>query len=181
MPNGTMPYTCMCLREARRAAGYQNFGQAGLATHRSQEVIGRHERGDVPLQITDVIEYADAYGHPEILMAFCGECKIREALFGKCENKKPGLPTSVIRVSNRLRNAGPYADRLTEILDDGEIDKTELTDFHSALDFLQSVEEVWRELVTACMSAGIISTKKDRSAGTESVLATIESAHHSKL
>lgn len=181
MPTGTMPNTRMCLREARRAAGYQNFGQAGLATHRSQEVIGRHERGDVPLQMVDAIDYASVYGHPEILMAYCGECQIREALFGKCECQNSSLPLTALRVSNRLRKAAAHADRLAEILDDGEVDSTEIPDLQETLDFLQDVNGVWRDLLTACMERGYAGTKKDRSAGTESVGAIIKSAHHSKL
>lgn len=72
MATGGMPNTCMCLREARIAAGYQNVSQAGAAVHRSKESVGRHERGDVMMQAADVIEYAEAYDCPEILMAYCG-------------------------------------------------------------------------------------------------------------
>lgn len=180
MPTGAMPNTCTCLREARRAAGYQNFGQAGLAMHRSQEVIGRHERGDVPLQANDAIEYAEAYGHPEILMAYCGECEIRRALFGKQSQRAYDLPLVALRVSNRLRSAARYADTLAEILDDGNIDSKESGRLEDTLCMLQSIEEVWRELVTACMVAGIKDTKKDRTAGTDSVGAIIKSTHHSK-
>lgn len=182
MPTSTMPNTCMCLREARRAAGYQNFGQAGLATHRSQEVIGRHERGDVPLQMTDAIAYARAYHHPEILMAYCGECEIRKELFGECERKKGGLPVTAIRISNRLRQAAHYADLLAQILDDGEVEKSEIDGLQSTMVYLQSIEEVWRELVTDCMALGIAETKKDRPAGPGTVCATSQvNAHHSKL
>ena len=181
MPTGTMPNTCMCLREARRAAGYQNFGQAGLATHRSQEVIGRHERGDVALQMADAIEYAEAYRSPEILMAFCGECQIRKELFGIREQRADGLPLTALRVSNRLRKAAAHADRLAEILDDGEVDSTEIPDLQETLDFLQDINGVWRDLLTACMSQGIAGTKKDRPAGTGAITPANKSAHHSKL
>lgn len=181
MPTGTMPNTCMCLREARRAAGYQNFGQAGLATHRSQEVIGRHERGDVALQMADVIDYAEVYGSPEILMAFCGECQIRKELFGTSEQRADSLPLTALRVSNRLRKAALHADRLAEILDDGEVDSTEIPGLQETLDFLQDINGVWRDLLTACMTQGIAGTKKDRPAGTGTISAANKSAHHSKL
>lgn len=181
MPTGTMPNTCMCLREARRAAGFQNFGQAGVATHRSQEVIGRHERGDVALQMADVIEYAEAYDSPEILMAFCGECMIRQELFGIQEPRKDDLPLTALRVSNRLRKAAAHADRLAEILDDGQVDSTEIIDLQETLDFLQDMNGVWRDLLTACMSHRIAGTQKSRPAGTGTANATFKSAHHSKL
>lgn len=201
MPTGTMPNTCMCLREARRAAGFQNFGQAGLATHRSQEVIGRHERGDVALQMADVIEYAEVYRSPEILMAFCGECQIRQELFGKSEQHVDSLPLTVLRVSNRLRKAADHANKLAEIMDDGKVDGGEISGFQETLDFLLDVNGVWRDLLTACMAEGIAYrshglqeetgtpraagtrgyTKKAAPAGTGTATATIKSAHHSKL
>ena len=181
MPTEGMPNTCMCLREARRAAGYQTLGQAGLATHRSQEAIGRHERGDVALQMADVIEYAEAYDSPAILMAFCGECQIREELFGVQEHRTDSLPLSALRVSNRLRKAAQHADRLAQILDDGEVDNSEIGDLQATLDFLQDVNCVWRDLLTACLTQGIAGIKKDRPAGTGAIYATFKSAHHSKL
>ena len=190
MPTGTMPNTCMCLREARRAAGYQNFGQAGLATHRSQEVIGRHERGDVALQMTDVIEYAEAYESPVILMAYCGECPIRRELFGIQETHTANISLTALRVSNRLRKAAAHADRLAEILDDGTVDSAEIADLQITLDFLKDINGVWRDLLTACMSEGYIrhrislqtrAIKNDRPAGTGTVSATSQNAHHSKL
>ena len=181
MPTGATPNTCICLREARRAAGFQNFGQAGAATHRSQEVIGRHERGDVALQMADVIEYAEVYRSPEILMVYCGECQIRQELFGIQEPRTDNLPLTALRVSNRLRKAAEHADRLAEILDDGEVDGAEIVDLQATLDFLQDINGVWRDLLTACMVQGYAGAKKDRPAGTGTVTSANKSAHHSKL
>lgn len=178
MPIGSMPNTCTCLREARRAKGYQNFGQAGIATHRSPEAVGRHERGDVPLQMADAIEYADAYESPEILMAYCGECAIRKELFGEQEKRADSLPQIVIRVSNRLKMAGEHAETLTRIMDDGKVETEERNDLLSTLDFLQEIETTWRDLMTACMSIGLVRTKKDRPAGTGTARASLN-AHHS--
>lgn len=178
MPGGNMPNTCTCLREARRAKGFQNFGQAGVATHRSPEVIGRHERGDVPLQMADAIDYAEAYDSPEILMAYCGECAIRHELFGEQEQHFDNLPMTAFRVSNRLRKAAAHADRLAEILDDGKVDSSEIPDLQITLDFLLDIECVWRDLMAACMSNGIVGIKKDRPAGTGTVRASLN-AHHS--
>ena len=181
MSIGGTPNTCMCLREARRAAGYQNLAQAGIATHRSQEAIGRHERGDVTMQMADVIEYAEAYKSPAILMAFCGECKIRQVLFGYQEQQCEGLPLTALRVSNRLRKAAYHADRLAEILDDGQVDGSEIGDLQETLDFLLDINGVWRDLLTACMVQGYAGIKKDRPAGTGAITSAIKSAHHSKL
>lgn len=179
MSNWDMPNTCTCLREARKAKGYQNFGQAGLATHRSPEAIGRHERGDVPLQMADVIEYAAAYDSPEILMVYCGECEIRRELFGQCQQHFDSLPMAALRVSNRLRKAAAHADRLAEIMDDGRVDNTEVGDLQTTLDFLLDIDGVWRDLMRACMAGGIVHAKKDRPAGTGTACTSV-SAHHSK-
>ena len=181
MPTGEMPYTCMCLREARRAAGYQTLGQAGLATHRSQEAIGRHERGDVAIQMADAIEYATAYDSPVILMAYCGECQIRHALFGQQQQRTDSLALTAFRMSNRLKKAAGYADRLAEMLDDGKLDGTEIAEFQATMDYLLEVNSVWRELVTACLTHGYVGIKKDRPAGTGAIQVTIKSAHHSRL
>lgn len=169
MPIGTMPNTCTCLREARRAKGFQNFGQAGIATNHSPEVIGRHERGEVALQMEDAIQYAEVYESPAILMAYCGECAIRHELFGKEDHHYEALPVTAIRVSNRLRNAERHADLLADIMDDGEVDSSEVGDLQTTLDFLKDIESVWRDLVTACMVNGLVGIKKDRPAGTGTV------------
>lgn len=179
MSNNTMPNTCTCLREARKAKGYANFGQAGIATHRSPEVIGRHERGDVPLQMADAIEYAEAYNSPNILMAYCGECAIRQELFGERQERFESLPMTAFRISNRLRRAAAHADRLAEILDDGVVDSTEIAGLQETLDFLQDINGAWRDLLTACMTQGLAGTKKDRPAGPGTVYTSV-SAHHSK-
>lgn len=179
MSNGSMPTTCKWLREARRAKGYQNVGQAGLATHRSPEAVGRHERGDVPLQMADVIEYAQAYDSPTLLMAFCSECAIRQELFGAREQHFDSLPVTVIRMANRLRRAAAHADQLALIMDDGRVDTGEIPQLQVTLDFLQEMECVWRDLVTACMRSGIRAKKIDRPAGPGTVC-TSANAHHSK-
>ena len=149
-----------CLRESRRAAGYSNYGQAGLATNRSPEVVGRHERGDVTVQMVDAIEYADAYGHPEIMMTYCDQCAIRNRLFGGERHTGFGLPLTVIRLSNRLRSADQHADRLEQILDDGRIDQEDEEALTETLDFLKEIESVWRELLSSCMKAGFVDMKK---------------------
>ena len=70
---------------------------------------------------------------------------------------------------------------LAEILDDGEVDSTEIVDLQETLDFLQDINGVWRDLLTACMSHRIAGTQKSRPAGTGTANATFKSAHHSKL
>jgi len=149
-----------CLREARKAAGFSNYGQAGVATHRSPEVVGRHERGDIQVQMEDAIEYAEAYDRPEILMAFCDQCTVRERLFGACDCRIGNLPLTAIRLSNRLRTAERHAEQLEGILDDGRIDTTDLPILLQTLDYLKGVETIWRELLTICMSHGLVSMKK---------------------
>lgn len=179
MPTGAMPNTCTCLREARRAAGFQNFGQAGMATHHSPEVIGRHERGEVPLQMNDAIEYANAYGNPAILMSYCGECAIRRELYGDSDLTFVTLPMTTIRVSNRLRKASQYVDMLNEIIDDGSVAADEREGLQAVIDYLQEIETTSRQLMTACMQNGIWSNKKDRPAGSGTILSP-GSAHHSE-
>ena len=157
-----------CLREARKAAGFTNYGQAGVATHRSPEVVGRHERGDTQVQMEDAIEYAEAYDRPEILMAFCDQCSVREKLFGSCNCFQNSLPLTAIRLSNRLRNAERHAERLEIMLDDGKIDSTDLPTLLQILSFLKEVDDIWRELLANCMSSGLVGMKNTASPGTGS-------------
>lgn len=154
-----------CLRNARRAAGYSNYGQAGLAVNRSPEVVGRHERGDVDVQMDDAIDYAEAYGHPEILMTYCDECAVRHRLFGDDEVVGMGLPLTVIRLSNRLRAANVHADRIEQILDDGRVDQSDKNVLDDTLGFLKDIETVWRELLFCCMQDGLVEIKKPNRLG----------------
>lgn len=155
-----------CLREARKAAGFSNYGQAGAATHRSPEVVGRHERGDIQIQMEDAIEYAEAYDHPEILMAFCDQCSVRQRLFGACNCEYGNLPLTAVRLSNRLRFAESHALRLEEILDGGVINKNDLPVLIQTLDYLKGVETIWRELLTNCMTSGLVGMQNTASPGT---------------
>lgn len=161
MPGSAVSRLGTCLREARKAAGFANYGQAGIATHRSPEVVGRHERGDVQVQMDDAIQYAEAYNHPEILMSYCEQCAIREKLFGQCECSADNLPLTAVRLSNRLRGARGKAEQLETILDDGRIDLEDVPVLMDTLDYLKSVEHVWRELLTNCFANGIVGIKND--------------------
>lgn len=159
----------LCLRKARKDSGFLSYGQAGLATHRSPEVVGRHERGEIRMQSTDAIEYAEAYGHPEILMAYCEQCEIHDALYGKPDAWFDNIPLSALRLSNRLKSAKEHADRLMSILDDGKIAPVEAGELRETIDYLLSIGAASRALYRQCLTDGIVGIKKDRPAGTGTV------------
>ncbi len=164
-----------CLREARRSAGLDSIIEAAKETNRSPESVGRHERGEVNLHPQDLIQYAGAYNRPDLLLRYCGECPIHHALYGTGPTDRELIWTA-LRLSNRLRQAADYADRLERIMDDGTVDKQELPDYEDAVAFLRSIETASRELLLQSMALGLIRPKgkeKDRTAGTVPARASI--------
>lgn len=165
----------MCLREARRSAGNESIIAAARKTKRSPEAVGRHERGEVNLHPQDVIQYAEAYGSPDLLIRYCGECPIYRTLNANSPMDRD-LPWGALKLSTRLNRAASFAMLLEQIADDGKIDNHELPEFKSVVAFLQEINEASRDLFLYAMSAGIIipeSMKKDRSAVTDAVRGSI--------
>ncbi len=150
----------MCLREARKAAGYDSAGQAALKVSLSPETVGRHERGTAKLLPEDAIHYANVYRRPDILLRYCDDCAVREALYGRTRIRDRDIHWNAMRVSNRLRKSAYYAERLEAILDDGVIDDSELPELEDILQFLQDLDCARREMLAMSMSLGIITDTK---------------------
>lgn len=167
MPDSTLNIIGMCLREARKAAGYDNTGQAAIRVARSPETVGRHERGDIPLSTEDVIQYAEAYGRPDIMVRYCDGCPVHKALYGDTCICERSLPWGAMRIASRLRRSAIYAEKLEAILDDGVIQEDEIPDLLEVFNFLREVGHAGRELLATSMSSGILKdAKKAVPAGT---------------
>ena len=165
----------MCLREARRGAGLDSILAAARETNRSPEAVGRHERGEVNLPPEDVIQYAQTYQSPDLLIRYCNSCPISQAL-NKEGVQDRDLPWGALKLSSRLHKAGDYAQRLEEIAEDGQVDITEIPNFSAIIAFLGEITTATRELLLYAMSTGILmpeGMKKDRTAGTVPARASI--------
>ncbi|MEA4928410.1 MAG: helix-turn-helix transcriptional regulator [Candidatus Limiplasma sp.] len=182
MPESTQNIIGMCLREARKAAGYDNAGQAALKVNRSPETVGRHERGDIPLSPEDAIQYAAAYARPDILIRYCDGCPVHKAAYGDTPVCDRSLPWGAMRIANRLRRSAQYAEKLETILDDGIVNEDELPDLMEVFDFLRDVGQAGRELLAESLSLGILKdTKKAAPTGmgaTERARITHSKADH---
>lgn len=132
------------LRDARLRAGYANRGIAAMNVPYSQETIGRHERGEVPMEPRDAVLYAQAYKAPDILYHFCAGCPVGQKTNRKATSRP--LPFATLRIHRMIGEAQRVADRLEEIAYDGEIDDDEWEDFGAALSFLrqlgQTIEDI---------------------------------------
>ncbi|MEG1884523.1 MAG: helix-turn-helix transcriptional regulator [Clostridia bacterium] len=160
MPESVESTIGMCLREARKAAGYDSAAQAAVNVSLSPETVGRHERGAVKLLPEDAIHYANIYKRPDILIRYCDDCPVHEAMYGGAHICNRDLPWNAMRISNRLRKSAYYAERLETIIDDGIVDDAELPDLEDILQFLQDLDVARREMLAMGMSLGIIGTKK---------------------
>lgn len=141
------------LREARLRAGCANRGTATLKVPFSQETIGRHERGEVPVEPADAVHYAQGYESPELLFRYCSDCPVGQRT-GRTATDRP-LPFATLRVSRMIDDAQTVADRLEQIAFDGIIDDAEKEDFGNALAFLRRLEETIADMLLLGMSAGI--------------------------
>lgn len=182
MPDSGVNIIGMCLREARKAAGYDNAGQAAVKVSRSPETVGRHERGDIPLSAEDAIQYATAYDRPDILIHYCDDCAVHLALYGDSHICERSLPLGAMRIATRLRRSAKYAEQLEAILDDGIVNEAELPELMEIFSFLREVGQAGRELLAASMSSGILKdTKKAAPTGmgaTERAKITLSKADH---
>lgn len=143
------------LREARLSAGCHSRGTAATKVPYSQETIGRHERGEVPVEPADAVQYAKGYGRPDIMLRYCSDCPIGRNT-GRAATDRP-LPFATLRVKRMITDAEEVADRLERIAFDGVIDDTERADFNSAISFLRQLEETINDMLLLGSSIG---TKK---------------------
>lgn len=119
----------------------------------SPETIGRHERGDVPIEPEDIVLYAEKYKAPAILARYCADCPVGK-LTGRAVTDRP-LPFATLRVRRMLGEAQQVADDLEAIAFDGVIDDSERADFARAMGFLRDLEKTISDILLVGMSAGI--------------------------
>lgn len=141
------------LRQARLKAGCANRGTATLKVPYSPETIGRHERGEVPVEPADAVQYAEGYKSPDILIRYCADCPVGRQT-GRTATDRP-LPFATLRVSRMIDDAQQVADRLEKIAFDGVIDDAEREDFNNALAFLRQLEETITDMILLGASTGI--------------------------
>ncbi len=160
MSESTQNIIGTCLREARKAAGYDNAGQAAIKVNRSPETVGRHERGDIPLSPEDAIQYAAAYQRPDIMIRYCDGCPVHRAIYGDMPVCERSLPWGAMRIASRLRRSAMYADKLESILDDGVVNADEVAELLEVFGFLREIGHAGKELLAASMSVGILKDAK---------------------
>lgn len=160
MSEATIPAAPDYLRKARLGAGYINRGAAGTQVPYSPETIGRHERGEVPITPSDAMQYAKAYGRPDIMMRYCSDCPIGRST-GRKTTDRP-LPLATLRIKRMITDAQEVADRLEEIAFDGIIEDSEREDFETAILFLRQLDETINDMILLGMQTG---TKKAASRG----------------
>ena len=140
------------LRQARLRAGCSSRGTATLKVPYSPETIGRHERGEVPVEPADALIYASGYESPDILIRYCADCPVGRQT-GRTATDRP-LPFATLRARRMIEDAQQVADRLEQIAFDGVIDDAERADFQSALDFLRQLEESITDMILLGTSIG---------------------------
>lgn len=142
------------LREARLKTGCVNRGTAATKVPYSPETIGRHERGEVPVSPEDVVMYAEAYDQPAILLQYCSECLVGCYLHPKPNERE--FAWTALKMSNRLKQAVTYAQRLDTIADDNRVDADERVDFNEILTFMFSLESMAADLRLYALQNGIV-------------------------
>ena len=143
-----------CLREARLQSGFASRDMAAFALHRSPETIGRHERGEVPLSQEDLLDYADSYNKPDLLLRFCADCPINSKLRDSLQGFEFTL--AAIRLKNRLKNAADIANNMLEIADDGKVSSKERPAFIKALRDGNDIAAAFEELKLWALASGVI-------------------------
>ncbi len=132
---------CDYLAQARIQAGYPNRELAESAVHFAASTIGRHERGEAPLQPADILAYAAGYHAPELPMIFCRNvCPIGCSRYEDLQERE--LSALTLRVSIRLKKAIKQMDRLEEIAEDDRVDANERQEFDRIIEQIRSLREV---------------------------------------
>lgn len=138
------------LRKARLGAGCASRGTATLKVPYSPETIGRHERGEVPVEPADAVVYAKGYNSPDILIRYCADCPVGRKT-GRTATDRP-LPFATLRVRRMIVDAQQVANQLEEIAFDGTIDEDEREDFNKALAFLRQLGETITDMILLGMA-----------------------------
>jgi len=133
----------------------------------SQETIGRHERGEVPVFPNDAIVYAKGYGQGDILIRHCAECPVGRMTGRQATDRD--LPFATLRLTHRLRKAAKeIADTLEAVADDGVIDQEERPLFDAALESLKELGETISDLVLYAATQGIEKSRPANAGATPS-------------
>ena len=126
------------LREARLSAGYSNRGTATTRVPYSQETIGRHERGEIPVNPADMMIYSKCYERKDLLIRYCSDCPIGKETGREARDRD--LPLATLRLTRRLRLAAKdVAGTLESIADDGVIYEKERPRFDDSLSVLKEL------------------------------------------
>jgi hypothetical protein len=142
------------LKEARLRAGYSNRDTASIDVCYSPEVIGRHERGEIPLAPEDMIVYSDCYGRRDILYHYCAECAIGR-ITGKAISDRD-LPLATLRLTRRLRKAArDTADTLESIADDGVLNDKDRPMFSTSLNALEELSGTITDFLFFAAAQGV--------------------------
>ena len=141
------------LREARLEAGYVSRGTAATAVPYSPETIGRHERGDVEMEPSDIVTYAKCYNRPDLMYRYCADCPVGQQLGRKAEDRN--LPFAALRFHRLIRESVAMADRLEEIAYDGVVDAMEMPDFQAAIGHLQKLADGITDIILIGLGKGM--------------------------
>jgi hypothetical protein len=142
------------LREARLGAGYANRGTASTGVPYSQETIGRHERGEIPVAPEDMMVYAHCYEREDILLRYCADCPVGQATGRQVTDRD--LPLATLRLTRRLRLAArDIADTLETIADDGVLHELARPSFHTSLEALRELSATIADYLLFAAAQGI--------------------------
>ncbi len=140
------------LREARLSAGYVSRGTAATRVPFSPETIGRHERGEVEVEPSDAVIYAECYERPDLLPRYCADCPVGQQMGRKVNDRD--LPLATLRIRRLIDDGQDVASRLEQIAFDGVIDAQERADFAAALDFLRRLEDGITDIIMIGLGNG---------------------------
>jgi hypothetical protein len=136
---------CEFLIQARQQAGYPNRETAEAAVPFASSTIGRHERGEAPLQPADILAYAAGYRAPELPMLYCRNvCPIGCELHGDLQDRE--LSSLTLRVGTRIKKALRRLDRLEEIAEDDRVDAAERKEFDAIVAEIRSMRAAIDEI-----------------------------------
>jgi len=164
VPSSAIKPSRTYLKEARLGAGYPNRGTASVDVRYSPEVIGRHERGEIPIAPEDMIAYSECYKRRDILFHYCAECAVGKAT-GRLATARD-LPLATLRLTRRLRFvAKEIADTLESIADEGVLLEADKPRFSCSLDVLEELSGTIADYLFFAAAQGITkepSSEKER-------------------
>ncbi len=121
-------------------------GMDGMTENR----LVRIESGSVTVQPEDVVAMAKRYNEPELRNYYCcNECSI-----GRIDapevNPEISVHEILVNMAVLLKNVNHKKIRLMEILEDGRVDNTELTDFDKIYEELEHISMTVEALQLWC-------------------------------